>query len=176
MLLHMIMSGSSIVPSLFKNMYAGCIRWTLSHTVRAVCGGSPGYRIPASRFLICTERCNIIAAPHWRWSPFCTAVDDTDETPAPKKKKQNIRGLATIGSIGRKIPHREIQMISDTGEEMGVMHRADVIKVMNEKGLKLVLLNEHKDPPVYCLMSGKQIHEEQMRLREKQKGKAGMWQ
>lgn len=65
--------------------------------------------------------------------------------------------------------------MSETGEDMGSMHRADVIRIMDEQGLKLVLLSEHKDPPVYQLMSGKQIHEEQLKLREKPKAKAGMW-
>lgn len=154
-------------------MYAGCVRWMLSHTVRAACGGSPGYRIPASRFLICTERSNAAAATAtWRWSLFSTAVDDAEQTPAPKKKKQDPRAHATITSVGRKIPQREIQVISETGENMGTMHRAHVLKIMDEKGLKLVVLSEHKDPPMYRLMSGKQIHEEQLRLREKQKAKA----
>lgn len=155
-------------------MYAGCVRWMLSHTVKAVCSGSLGYRIPASRFLICTERSNTIAATR-RWSPFSTAVDDTEPTPEPKKKKHDPRAHTTITSVGRKIPHRLIQVISETGENMGTMHRADVLKLMAENGLKLVVLNEHQDPPVYRLMTGKQIHEEQLKLREKQKAKAGTW-
>ncbi|CAK6975988.1 translation initiation factor IF-3%2C mitochondrial [Scomber scombrus] len=152
-------------------MYAGCVRWMLSHTVKAVCGGSLGYKIPASRFLICTGRSNTLAAA-WRWSPFSTAVDDTEPTPEPKKKKQDPRARTTITSVGRKIPHRHIQVISEAGENMGTMHRADVLKVMAEQGLKLVVLNENQDPPVYRLMSGKQIHEEQLKVREKQKAKA----
>ncbi|KAM6991738.1 LOW QUALITY PROTEIN: translation initiation factor IF-3, mitochondrial [Tautogolabrus adspersus] len=152
-------------------MSAGCVRWVLSRTVRAVCGQHPAYRTPASRFTICGGRYNITASS-WNYSPFSTVVDDTDQTPAPKKKKQNPRGNATITSVGRKIPQREIQVISETGENLGTMHRADVIRVMDEQGLKLVLLSENKDPPVYRLMSGKQIHEEQLKLREKQKAKA----
>lgn len=54
---------------------------------------------------------------------------------------------------------------------MGTMHRSDVLRLMDEQGLKLVLLNENKEPPVYKLMSGRQIHEEQLKLREKQKAK-----
>lgn len=150
-------------------MSAGCARWVLSRAVRAVCGGNPGYRTPASRLTIC-KRSSIIASS-WRWSPFSTAVGDTEQTPAPKKKKQDPR--ATGGSVGRKLPQRQIQLISDTGENLGTMHRADAIRIMDEQGLKLVLLSEHKDPPVYRLMSGKQIHEEQLKLREKQKAKAG---
>lgn len=58
---------------------------------------------------------------------------------------------------------------------MGTMHRADVIRLMDEKGFRLVLLSEQKDPPLYKLMTGKQIHDEQLKRREKQKSKAGMW-
>lgn len=139
--------------------------------VRAACGGSPGHWTLASRFLKYSER-SAITAVSWRWSPFSTVVDDAEQTPAPKKKKQDPQARATVSSIGRKIPHRHIEVIGETGENLGTMHRADVIKIMDEQGLKLVLLCEHKDPPVYRLMSGKQIHEEQLKLREKQKAKA----
>ncbi|XP_054474778.1 translation initiation factor IF-3, mitochondrial [Anoplopoma fimbria] len=153
-------------------MSAGCARWILSRTARAVCGGSQGYLTPGSRFPIPCERSNIIASS-WRWSPFSTAVEDTEQTPAPKKKnKHDPKAHATINAVGRKIPHREIQVISETGENLGTMHRADVIRILDQQGLKLVLLSERKDPPTYRLMSGKQIHEEQLKLREKQKAKA----
>lgn len=153
-------------------MSAGCVRWMLSHTVRAVCGSSRGYWTPASRFALPGERSDLVASS-WRWSQFSTAADDTEQTPAPKKKnKHDPKAHATIGAVGRKIPHREIQVISETGENLGTMHRSDVIRILGEQGLKLVLLNERKDPPVYRLMSGKQIHEEQLKLREKQKAKA----
>ncbi|KAM4521820.1 translation initiation factor IF-3, mitochondrial isoform 1-T3 [Odontesthes bonariensis] len=152
-------------------MSAGCVRWLLSHAGRTLCIGRPGYWTPASRLTICSERHNIVAAS-WRRSPFSTAIDDTEQTPTPKKKKQDPRAHASISSVGRKIPQREIQVISETGENLGIMHRADVIRVMDEKSLKLVLLSEHKEPPVYRLMSGKQIHEEQLKLREKNKTKA----
>ncbi|CAJ1078343.1 translation initiation factor IF-3%2C mitochondrial [Xyrichtys novacula] len=148
-------------------MSLGCVRWVLSRTVRSVCASSPAYRTPTLRLTICSERYNI-AASSWRCSTLCMAVDDTEQTPAPKKKRAN----AQISSVGRKIPHRQIQVISDTGENMGTMHRADVIRIMDDKGLKLVLLSDQEDPPVYRLMSGKQIHEEQLKQREKQKGKA----
>ncbi|KAM7395108.1 hypothetical protein PAMA_006724 [Pampus argenteus] len=179
-------------------MSAGCMRWMLSHTVRAVCGSSPGYVIPASKFFICTERSNIIAAP-WRSSPFSTAADDTKQTPAPGEKqtpapgekqtpaprekqtpaqreKQTKRTNAIVGITRRKIPHSQLQLISETGENMGTVQRADVLNIMDTKGLKLVMLSEHKDLPVYQLMSGKQFHEEQRKQREKQKAKAGVVQ
>ena len=154
-------------------MSAGCLRWMLNRTVRVACGGGSGYRTPASRLNICSDRSNIIASS-WRWSPFSTTVEDIGQAPAAKKKK-NPHGDATVSAVGRKIPQQHIQVISETGENLGTMHRANVIRIMDEKGLKLVLLSQNKDPPVYKLMSGKQIHEEQLRLREKQKAKAGTW-
>lgn len=152
-------------------MSAGCVRWMLSRTVKAVCGGSRGYWTPASRLTVCSETSGIIASS-WRRCPFSTAADDTEQSPEPQKKKHDPRAHATISAVGRKIPQREIQVISETGENLGTMHRANVIKIMDEQGLKLVLLSDRKDPPVYRLMSGKQIHEEQMKLRDKQKEKA----
>lgn len=160
--------------SLFlKDMSPGCVRWMLSRTVRSVCAASFAYRMPASRLTIWSEGYKI-AAPSWRCSPFSTAVDDTEVTPAPKKNKQSTKANTTVSSVGRLIPQRVIEVISETGENLGVMHRSDALRVMDERGLKLVLLNDNKDPAVYQLMSGKQIHEEQLKQREKQKTKAGV--
>lgn len=152
-------------------MSAGCVRFVLSHALRTVCISKPVCWTSASRFTICRGRYNIAAAS-WRCSPFSTDVQDAEQTPAPKKKKHDPRAQNSISSVGRKIPHRQIQVISEAGENLGTMHRADVIRMMDEEGLKLVLLSENKDPPVYRLMSGKQIHEEQLKLREKKKAKA----
>uniref|UniRef100_A0A8C3PAX0 Translation initiation factor IF-3, mitochondrial n=1 Tax=Chrysemys picta bellii TaxID=8478 RepID=A0A8C3PAX0_CHRPI len=90
-----------------------------------------------------------------------------------KEKKTNAQ--RPFGSIGRKIPQQIIHVISENGNSLGNMHRGDVIRLMNERDLKLVPLCENKDPPVYRLMTGKQIHEEQLKRREKQKAssKAG---
>lgn len=161
-------------------MSAGCVRFVLSHAVRTMCIGSPVSWTSASRFRICRGRYNIAAAASWRWSQFSTkghdaeetAEEAAEETPVSKKKKRDPGARNSIGSVGRRIPHRQIQLISEDGENLGTVHRADVIRKMDEEGLKLVLLNENQDPPVYRLMSGKQIHEEQMKQREKNKAKA----
>ncbi|XP_047243952.1 translation initiation factor IF-3, mitochondrial [Girardinichthys multiradiatus] len=153
-------------------MSAGCVRWLLSHTVRAVCSSRPAYWTPTLRSTGLCETRSVIASS-WRRSAFSTEVPEEQQVPPAKKKKQDPRAHASISSVGRKIPHREIQVISEAGENLGLMHRADVIRIMDEKDLKLVLLSENKEPPVYRLMSGKQIHEEQLRLREKNKSKAG---
>lgn len=133
------------------------------------------YWTSASRLGMCVVRSGITASS-CLWAPFCTDAGNSVKVPVEKKKKTlDPRARATITAVGRKIPQRQIQVISDMGENMGTMHRSDVIRIMDEKGLKLVLLSEHKDPPLYKLMTGKQIHEEQLKLREKQKSKAGTY-
>ncbi|XP_012731256.2 LOW QUALITY PROTEIN: translation initiation factor IF-3, mitochondrial [Fundulus heteroclitus] len=155
-------------------MSAGCVRWLLGHTARAVCGGRPGYWTPTLRSAGLCERRSVVASA-WSRAAFSTGASEEEPVPGAKKKKkqQHPGGHASIGSVGRKIPDREIQVISETGENLGLMHRADVIRMMDASELKLVPLRENREPPVYRLMSGKQIHEEQLRLREKNKAKAG---
>ncbi|XP_015277153.1 PREDICTED: translation initiation factor IF-3, mitochondrial isoform X2 [Gekko japonicus] len=97
---------------------------------------------------------------------FCT-YEDAEEKEKGKKISSSAR--KNIGSVGRKIPHRIIHLIDENGEDLGEIHRADAIKMMEEKELKLVLLKETADPPVYTLMSGQQIHEERLKLRDKQR-------
>uniref|UniRef100_A0A8C6SYH8 Mitochondrial translational initiation factor 3 n=1 Tax=Neogobius melanostomus TaxID=47308 RepID=A0A8C6SYH8_9GOBI len=111
-----------------------------------------------------------------RRSALCTAAGDSQPTPTPKKKKQSAHNNASISSVGRKIPHSHIQVIGESGDNMGTMHRSDVFSLMDKQGLKLVLLSERKDPPVYRLMSGRQIHEKQLKLREKLKAKPALVQ
>ncbi|XP_030056190.1 translation initiation factor IF-3, mitochondrial [Microcaecilia unicolor] len=98
------------------------------------------------------------------------AAEEEKGTPERKKKKDD-PSARTFGSIGRKIPHRLIHVISESGEDLGTMHRADVIRIMDERGLKLVPVRENADTPVYQLMTGKQIHEEQLKHREMKKAK-----
>ncbi|KAM8832119.1 translation initiation factor IF-3, mitochondrial isoform 1-T2 [Spinachia spinachia] len=153
-------------------MSPACVRWMLSRTLRAVCAGARGHWAPAATLALPGDGPNTAASSR-RWSPFSTDVDDTEQALAPAKKtKHDPKAPGAFGAVGRRIPHRHVQVISETGENLGTMHRADVLRVLDERGLKLVLLSERKDPPVYRLMSGKQIHEEQLRLRERQKAKA----
>lgn len=139
----------------------------------SVVADSVSYWTSASRLGMCVVRSGITASS-CMWAPFCTDAGNSAKAPVEKKKKtQDLRARATFTAVGRKIPQRLIQVISDMGDHLGTMHRSDAIRIMDETGLKLVLLSEHKDPPLYKLMTGKQIHEEQLKLREKQKSKAG---
>ncbi|KAM8977632.1 translation initiation factor IF-3, mitochondrial [Pelodytes ibericus] len=98
---------------------------------------------------------------------YSTAEQDEESDEKPNKKKKN--SAKFFGNIGRKIPYRLIHVFNDSGEDLGNMHRMDVIRLMDEQGLKLVPIKENADPPVYKLLTGKQMHEEQLKLREKEK-------
>lgn len=156
-------------------MSSGCVRWLLSHIYAQTSMPAVGIGYWTSRSGACTVRSSVTASSCTR-TPFCTAAGTSEKpTVEEKKKAQLSQGRATITAVGRKIPQRLIQVISDAGENMGIMHRADVIRLMDEKGFRLVLLSGQEDPPLYKLMTGKQIHDEQLKQREKQKSKPGMW-
>ncbi|XP_052527405.1 translation initiation factor IF-3, mitochondrial isoform X3 [Tympanuchus pallidicinctus] len=91
--------------------------------------------------------------------PFCTAEKSHKD---PKRK-------AAFGSVGRRIPYRILHVINQDGESLGDMHRAEALRLMDEHNLKLVLLRENAEPPVYRLMTGQQIHEEKLKRAEKEK-------
>lgn len=101
---------------------------------------------------------------------LCTADQMPREQP---KKKENPNAKKVIGNVGRLIPYNNIQVISENGEDMGKMSRKKAIQIMEERNLKLVVIRENADPPMYRLMTGKQIFAEQTKLREKQKLSSG---
>ncbi|KAM6316511.1 translation initiation factor IF-3, mitochondrial [Aegotheles albertisi] len=90
---------------------------------------------------------------------FCTA----------EKSHMQQKSKAAFGSVGRRIPYRILHVINQDGESLGNLHRAEALKLMDQHGLKLVLLRENVEPPVYRLMTGQQIHEEQLKRAEKKK-------
>ncbi|KAK2816097.1 hypothetical protein Q7C36_022368 [Tachysurus vachellii] len=161
-------------------MPLGCLRVALSRTVRALSSST----IPVTLLVLYKPQYSrttwgYLGTKTQQWTLFSTvAGDDGDATEnepedkKKKKKKQDPKARTTISSVGRKIHDRLLLLLDEEGENLGTVHRADALRLMDEKGLKLVTVNENAEPPVYRLMSGKQIHEEQMKLREKQKAKA----
>ncbi|XP_012326501.3 translation initiation factor IF-3, mitochondrial [Aotus nancymaae] len=91
---------------------------------------------------------------------FSTAEDTQNEG---KSKKKN--GTA-FSNTGRKISQRIIHVFDEKGNDLGNMHRADVIKLMEKQELRLVQRNASTEPAEYQLMTGVQIHQERLRLRE----------
>ncbi|XP_059105232.1 translation initiation factor IF-3, mitochondrial [Peromyscus eremicus] len=89
---------------------------------------------------------------------FSTAEDSQGE------KKQKRKDAFT--NTGRKISERIIRVLDEKGSDLGMMHRADVIRLMDQQDLRLVKKNTSSEPPEYQLMTGAQIHQERLRLRE----------
>ncbi|XP_059540050.1 translation initiation factor IF-3, mitochondrial [Myotis daubentonii] len=96
---------------------------------------------------------------------FSTVEDSQHER---KKRKNN---ETDFSNIGRKISERIIHVFDEKGNDLGNMHRADVIRLMDERDLRLVKKKPSTDPPEYQLMTGTQIHHERLRLREREKAR-----
>ncbi|KAM4860304.1 translation initiation factor IF-3, mitochondrial isoform 1-T2 [Thomomys bottae] len=93
---------------------------------------------------------------------FSTAEDTVFE------RKNQKKSSTTFSNTGRKISERIIRVLDENGNDLGLMHRANVIKLMDERQLRLVKTNADAEPPEYQLMTGKQIHQEQLRQRKKE--------
>lgn len=77
-------------------------------------------------------------------------------------------------NVGRLVPHRVLDLIDDTGETMRKISSSDAVKLSQRKDLKLVLVNQRAKPlPLYKLMTGSELHQEQMKRNERKKSKVG---
>ncbi|XP_019521602.1 PREDICTED: translation initiation factor IF-3, mitochondrial [Hipposideros armiger] len=94
------------------------------------------------------------------------STEDTQE-----QRKKSKKNETAFSNIGRKISERIIHIFDEKGNDLGSMHRADVIRLMDERDLRLVKRNSSAEPPEYQLMTGTQIHEERLRLREREKAR-----
>ncbi|XP_008823293.1 translation initiation factor IF-3, mitochondrial [Nannospalax galili] len=92
-----------------------------------------------------------------------STVDNQDER---KKKRKDV-----FTNVGRKISERIIRVLDEKGNDLGLMHRANVIKLMDKQDLRLVQRNASAEPPEYQLMTGAQIHQERLKIRELEKAK-----
>ena len=91
-------------------------------------------------------------------------VADTQDS-----RKKKTKNDPAFSNIGRKIHERVIHVLDEAGNDLGSMHRAEVIRLMAERDLRLVKRDSGSEPPRYQLLSGLQIHEERLRLREMEK-------
>ncbi|XP_044143034.1 translation initiation factor IF-3, mitochondrial-like [Bufo gargarizans] len=99
---------------------------------------------------------------------YSTAEEEVAKKPSATKKV-NVNARKVIGHVGRLIPYKMIQVLDQDGKDMGKMLKRDVIRVMEKENLKLVTVSQNADPPVYKLLTGKELHEEQLKLRDQQK-------
>ncbi|KAL1768298.1 hypothetical protein HispidOSU_000014 [Sigmodon hispidus] len=96
---------------------------------------------------------------------FAKGFSTAEDTHGEKKQKRK----DAFTNTGRKINERIIRVLDEKGSDLGMMHRADVIKLMDKRDLRLVKRNTSSEPPEYQLMTGVQIHQERLRLREQEK-------
>jgi len=72
--------------------------------------------------------------------------------------------------VNNQIRAREVRVIDDEGEQLGVMHIRQAIDIANERELDLVEVAPNANPPVCRLMDyGKYLYEKQKRERESRK-------
>jgi len=69
--------------------------------------------------------------------------------------------------VNERIRVREIRVIDDTGEQLGIMAPAQALAVARQKGLDLVEISASATPPVCRIMDfGKYQYQEQKRARQ----------
>lgn len=72
--------------------------------------------------------------------------------------------------VNRDIRAREVRVIDDGGEQLGIMATRDALAIAEEKELDLVEVAPNANPPVCRLMDyGKYLYERQKRERESRK-------
>nr|XP_037842806.1 translation initiation factor IF-3, mitochondrial isoform X2 [Chlorocebus sabaeus] len=109
----------------------------------------------------------IASAPRLSFLIHVEAFSTVEDTKSEGKKKK--KSQTAFGNIGRRIGQRIIHLFDEKGNDMGNMHRADVIRLMDERDLRLVQRNAGTEPAEYQLMTGMQILQERQRLREMKK-------
>lgn len=108
------------------------------------------------------------SAPRPAYLIHAKALSTVEDTQAERKKKKN---ETDFSNVGRKISERIIHLFDEQGNDLGNLHRAEVIRLMDERDLRLVKRKPSAEPPEYQLMTGQQIHEERLRQREKEKAR-----
>ncbi|XP_036773259.2 translation initiation factor IF-3, mitochondrial [Manis pentadactyla] len=98
--------------------------------------------------------------PHLTHTHAFSTDGDTQDERTPKRMSGTDRS-----NIGRKIPDRIIHVLDEKGNDLGNMHRAAVIRLMDERDLRLVKRCGDAQPPEYQLLTGAQIHAERLQLR-----------
>ncbi|TEA24134.1 hypothetical protein DBR06_SOUSAS2610085, partial [Sousa chinensis] len=108
------------------------------------------------------EPSHIASAPRLSCLIHAEAFSTEDTQDKREKKKKN---ETAFRNVGRKINERIIQVLDEKGNDLGPMHRANVIRLMAEQDLRLVPRDPGAQPPQYQLMTGTQIYQERLRLR-----------
>ena len=75
-----------------------------------------------------------------------------------------------VHQLNEEIRDKEIRLIGDTGEQLGIMSSAQALEIAEERGLDLVKISPQAQPPVCKLMNyGKYRFEQSKREKEARK-------
>ena len=75
--------------------------------------------------------------------------------------------------INEEIREREIRVVTDDGEQLGIMSSSDALKIAGQKNLDLVMIAPQAKPPVCKIMDyGKYKFEQQKREKEAKKNQS----
>jgi translation initiation factor IF-3 len=74
-----------------------------------------------------------------------------------------------------RIPHQEMRVVDQTGQQLGVLPRADALQKAKEQGLDLILITDKTNPVICKIMSyGKYAYQEGKKdKKQRQTGPAG---
>ena len=76
----------------------------------------------------------------------------------------------TAHQINEEIRDKEVRLVSEAGEQLGIMSSADALHIADERGLDLVKISPQATPPVCKLMNyGKYRFEQSKREKEARK-------
>lgn len=88
------------------------------------------------------------------------------------KTFSEVKTISKELSINEEIRAREVRVVSDTNEQLGIMALRDAIHLAEEKGLDLVEVAPNGKPPVCRIMNyGKYRYEQQKRDKEAKKSR-----
>nr|WP_048349144.1 MULTISPECIES: translation initiation factor IF-3 [Clostridium] len=72
--------------------------------------------------------------------------------------------------INEQIREKEVRLISETGEQLGVLNTREALKMAEEKELDLVMIASNSTPPVCKIMDyGKYLYEQTKKVKEAKK-------
>ena len=72
--------------------------------------------------------------------------------------------------INEEIRDKEVRLIGDTGEQLGIVSSAEALRIAEDKGLDLVKISPNANPPVCKIMNyGKYLFEQGKKAKEAKK-------
>ena len=86
------------------------------------------------------------------------------------QKSQEVRTISKENKINEEIRDRELRVIDETGQMLGIMSRDEALRLADEKKLDLVNISPNAKPPVCKILDyGKYRYELQKREKEAKK-------